>query len=236
MLAVHNEERFLPYSLPMLNQCGIENMVVVLDRCSDKSKAIVSRFADSNWCVIENWMKPRWTNQCAEAKSLGLELARLTNCRYVLVTDADLILDCEAVDMARKILDKNLDAACFAYRQHSLSGKVSDRLRDEASNLLGRVVRRLGLRFRGGIYMVKMEYAKIVDGPSEYEGVLAKLRTVSLEGGVHLRPRYDAASQFKRGLARARIRRYGLVRVALSSVLQLELGMLKGYLVGRCLA
>jgi len=45
VMPVHNEEKYLPYSLASLLRCPIDELVIVLDRCTDRSTIITERFA-----------------------------------------------------------------------------------------------------------------------------------------------------------------------------------------------
>jgi hypothetical protein len=235
VMAVHNEEAWLKLSLPYLARCPIKLLVLVLDRCKDASaKVFFDLYRKPAILCLKNWAN--WQYQMAEAKAYGVATAVGHGADYVLVTDADFLLDADYVGLAKALLDSDqtVDAVCFAYRQYSLTGKVSDRMKDELNNFLGKVFRRLGIKYRGGSYMVRAEYAHITDFQSDYESVLTGLRVSTLESGVHLRPRYDKASQYSRGASRAKICRYNLLRVAVASVLELSPSMLKGYLEGRC--
>lgn len=230
-MAVHNEEDWLKISLPYLAQCPLNKLVVVFDRCTDNSEKVFTELYKKP-AILSQKTWANWHYQMAEAKAYGMNYAVKDGADYVLVADADLLIDKCEVTNAKTILDINpdVDAVCFAYRQHSITGKLSDRLRDEIANLLGIVIRHLGVKYRGGTYMVRAKHAHITDFQSDYETVLEGLNTKVLNAGTHLRPRYDKESQFSRGLSRARIKRYGFLRVALASALELSPHMLKGYL------
>jgi len=235
VLSVHNEEAFLPFSLPNLAKCSNE-VVVVLDRCTDESRTIVEQFVGSRWFMLENQTEPRWLNPCAEMKSRGLEYACLSDCKYVLMIDADVVLDCEAIGKAKSMLDHNVDCdlVSFVYRQYSLFGSCLDRFHDELSNLLSRFTRRFKLQpIRTGIYLVRKEKATLRDEPSEYDGLHQELCTAYVIGGIHLRPRHDRSSQLKRGCARRSYSQYGFWKVLVSSMIQLQPFMLKGFIQGK---
>lgn len=234
VLAVHNEEQYLPFTSYNLDLC-VDEVLAVIDRCTDSSDKLISQYS---WLKIVKDTKLVWMNTCAQAKAIGLQFLP-DGYEYVLMTDADVILDCKAVMVARKILDSNLniDLVAFIYRQYSLLGSRIDRIHDELTNLLASFTRRFRLQpVRSGIYLVRREKAVLYDDPSEYDPLQRQLRCAYVVGGVHLRPRYDRASQLNRGQARRSYKQYSFWKILVSSVIQFEPFMLKGFIQGKVVA
>ncbi len=231
VLAVHNEEQYFPFTLYDLNICADE-VLAVIDRCTDRSDKLISKYS---WLKVAKDTKLVWMNTCAQAKAIGLQFLP-DGYEYVLMTDADVILNRKAVAAARRILDVylNIDLVSLVYRQYSLYGSWIDRVHDEITNLLARFTRKFKLQpVRSGIYLVRKEKVVLHDDPSEYDPLQQSLRCAYVVGGVHLRPRYDRISQLNRGRARRCYRQYSFWKVLVSSVIQLEPFMLKGFIQGK---
>lgn len=156
VLAVHNEEKYLPYSLQSISDLGCK-VVVVLDRCSDSSETIV------NHCLsnAEIFCKQRseWSYSCAEAKRVGCEIAKKMGAKIILMSDADVIIDVHAVKKGLELISV-FGCVAFGYKQYSLFGSVFLRIVDEIQNLFNNVSHKLGVHpLKSGIYLVRAENA-----------------------------------------------------------------------------
>lgn len=233
VVAVHNEAEYLPCSLPSLLDSRFDEVVFVLDRCTDKSEQLIHACHDGRFKTI---VKPTssWNNPCAETKSYGVENAAYD---LLMMSDADIILDTATVDRAVETFQRNGDTCLinFSYKQYSLWGSVWQRLTDEWTNLLGWLIRKLNVQpKRSGIYMIKKQHAHLADHPSEYDELQQKHPTVQVESNtVHLRPRRNKGAQIARGRSRASLPQYSLVKTLLMSVLLLQPYMFSGYLQAR---
>ena len=233
ILAVHNEEEYLPYSLASLKDCDVDRLILVFDRCSDGSSRVVSTSWTRPVLAIHREFKGSWRNSCAEAKAVGLNHA---DSDFVFMTDADLSVDCVALREAKVLLEHDLFEVVFlVYRQYSLFGSWTQRVRDEWINLLNILIRRLKIHpTRTGVYLVRNDSIYLTDHPSEYDEATRQLRSTFIRSrSLHLRPRYDVASQKARGRARAIMPHYGLVKVLLSSLIDFQPFMFVGYLEAR---
>ncbi|MCW4021393.1 MAG: glycosyltransferase [Candidatus Bathyarchaeota archaeon] len=72
-MPVHNEERYLPVSLEPLRKAQINELVVILDRCTDNSESIVRK--NFPRAKIIRKQRRRWRNSYAENLQLGYEHA-----------------------------------------------------------------------------------------------------------------------------------------------------------------
>jgi glycosyltransferase involved in cell wall biosynthesis len=231
MMTVCNEEKYLPYSLPVLTCNVFDELVVVLDRCTDSSEQLIREYADAR-IVTKHVMLGE--HPLAEAKAYGCAQAYG---RYVMVTDADIILDVGAVAEASQLLDAKPDVniVCFTYRNYSLFGGVFSRVKDEWINLFGKVVRHLKLQpLRTGIYLMRRDL-QIPQCESEYDYLQQIYATVAIETDtLHLRPQFGSKKkQLLSGAARARLPQYNLAKMLLASILQLQPYLLVGYLYRR---
>jgi len=46
VLAIHNGEKYLPYSLPSIDNMLPEEVILVFDRCTDKSLEVATEIVD----------------------------------------------------------------------------------------------------------------------------------------------------------------------------------------------
>ena len=95
VLPVHNEEKLLPYTLPNLFRLRPEEVILVLDRCTDRSEVIARmvqrrRFTDIPLRPIKVEEKSEWSLHLNYLYDLGIRSARSD---VVLLTQADVLLD-----------------------------------------------------------------------------------------------------------------------------------------------
>lgn len=228
VLAIHNEEKYLPYSLQPLLELGCR-IVVVLDRCSDSSELIIRRKLPH--AIIFAKQHSTWNYYGAETKKTGCDIAKRMGAKLILISDADVILDVDAVKRALK-LTLTYPCVVFSYRQYSLFGSVFHRIIDEIHNMFSKLVHEIGTQpVRYGIYIIRAENSFIEDRVSEYDYLQQKLRTTwVLTNTLHLRPRWDIANQMNRGVSKARLPQYNLLKVIITSFLLFQPFTLVGYL------
>lgn len=230
VLAIHNEEKFLPFILSSLDNC-VDGVVAVLDNCVDDSEVLIDRL--KNIYVKKVFLKKHfWKYLAAESKSVGLKVARKVG-GYILVTDSDLLLDSFSVLKAKKILDNsNFDVVVFTYKQYSLGGSVFCRFKDELVNCYGKFVNVFSKQpVRTGIYLVRASKADFYDIGSEYDRLLGGLKTTWVFTDFkHLRPRYDVASQLLMGYSRCVLGSYNIFKILLSSFCTFSPAISAGFL------
>lgn len=233
VVAVYNEEKYLPYSLPMIGDPLFNEIVIVLDRCTDNSEAMVNKVRDGRF-LLQYKDSQLWENPLAEAKNMGCSTATGD---FLMITDADFILDVDAVNRGRELLldDPMCDAVVFTYNQYSFYSSVFHRIKDIWINLLWKLIRRGGfMPTRSGIYLIRKNSAIIPDKPSEYDYLQRNLRTTSITSrSLHLRPKRSKEDQYTRGRTRSQLAQYSLMRTVIMSILLLEPYLLTGYLEGR---
>jgi len=147
-----------------------------------------------------------------------------------LVSDADVILDAEAVKKALSLVSSSF--VVLAYNQYSLYGSAFSRVIDELHNLFCVATRKFGIHpVRAGVFVGLAKFMFFEDKDGEYDFLQQKHETVWIKTDtIHLRPRWDIKSQFKRGIVRARLPQYNLFKVALTSFLLLQPLTIVGYL------
>lgn len=85
IMAVHNEEKYLPRSLPPLVKSNIKEFIVILDKCTDNSENIVKRYVPNAKIIKKN--KQKWRNSYAENLQIGFNIAE---CNLICIHDADI--------------------------------------------------------------------------------------------------------------------------------------------------
>jgi len=232
VVAVHNEEKFLPYSLLNITDAVFDDVIFVLDRCTDDSEKLVKGVMDKRF-VLYHKNRQDWKEACAESKNVGCSLAMG---ELLMISDADVILDIGAVKEAIELVaKKEIDAVVFTYRQYSLFGTILSRIKDEWINLLWMLIRKSGFQpIRSGIYMIKKELAVIPDLAGEYDYLQQQLRTFPIQTKtLHLRPRRSREAQIQRGRVRACLPQYTKLKMLIMSILQLEPYLFAGFLMER---
>jgi len=230
VLPIHNDAKYLRYSMPTLLKSSFKEIVVVLDRCSNGSEDLIQKFGDDRFkVVLKN--NTLWKNSCAEAKNIGCSKA---NSPLIFHCDADIILDLEALEKAKSLLRRHskLNAVTFSYRQYTLDGSFFERIRNEWTNLMASISRKTGIQpGHSGIYLIRKEWANLSDHFSEYDLTQKKVNFVQIETDtLHLRPGYSKTKQFIRGKTRVALRQYGILKMLLSTILGLQPYMLVSYL------
>jgi len=233
VLAVHNEQKYLPYTLESLKKLDCP-VVVVLDRCLDSSENLIKRHIQKVKFVFKD--VSHWKNSCAEAKSLGCDIAKKLGANLILITDADISLDVEAIQKAKRILESSkYDIIVLPYKQYSLYGSFMSRISNQIQNLFTSINRKLRMQpIRFGIYIGKANSINLEDFVSEYDVLQQKVSTTWIQSkNLHLRPKLDIASQIKRGIARQQLPQYTWLKMLISSLFTFQPFTLVGYFKGK---
>jgi len=220
-IVIHDEGQYLLYSLKPLLESVVDEIIFVLDRCTDNSEMIINRFRKMSPINVKVARKNtrKWDNSAAESKKLAVGFSSK---EIVLMTDADIIVDRETIERAKKILEQSdLKMVKFVYRQYSLFGSLFDRVKDEWINLLSKLTSKIQ-PVRRGIYMIKKDAFWICDHPNAYDPLQEKLENVStsMNGMIHLRPKYNKDAQIHRGRSRRMLPQYNLLKILLLSFIE----------------
>jgi glycosyltransferase involved in cell wall biosynthesis len=158
-MAAHNEENYLPYSLKSLQNASIDEFVIVLDRCTDRSLSIVEDFKCNFEKRIILLTKKRWKNPTAEPFALAAQAATGD---IVYVLGADIYADPKIFQADWSNLDYrswNLDGYPLL-REESM---FMVRLKDKLCLLYEKLKCRLtGLKFSTGIYAYRKHIYDVV--------------------------------------------------------------------------
>jgi glycosyltransferase involved in cell wall biosynthesis len=116
VVAVHNDERYLPYCIAGLLPCAIYEIVFVLDRCTDKSKAIILSTHFPFKIKVLELEKKRWKSPTAEPAALG---CRAATGNVIYIVNADMYVDPRIF----RIDWTNYDVCSFKFLSYGLFDK-----------------------------------------------------------------------------------------------------------------
>ncbi|NHV99315.1 MAG: glycosyltransferase [Thaumarchaeota archaeon] len=235
VMCAHNEEKYIKKALEsvFLQTVKPEKVIVVLDRCTDRTGEIVKEFPVE---VIEKREK-RWENSYAE----NLELARLRmNSEFYAIVDADVVMEPNYFEvLLSEIGEKD---AC-------IGGKVVTR----SETLLGRLLplweRTYRIspsrRPRGCALLIRNNVLNKIGGFADAPAPDTYIQDKALELGYgigitmntqayHIREitlKKTIKAQFSAGVARY-VQGKGLARTFLHSLARLRPFVFAGYLYG----
>jgi glycosyltransferase involved in cell wall biosynthesis len=248
VMPIHNEEDLLPYSLRALLSAPAHEFIFVLDRCTDNSKNVVSRFAASvGRCKILEKREASWLNAAAEAYDFGAQYA---SGDWIYFIDADTVVD-------RRVFDPKYwqqgNAFRFRYYNYDIRGIP---IRSAYEKVLLRITERLGIStghfatvvsFKGDYWRktrheLQSPWRLAKEVPLENIEGLRKNPTLALRGIIlqeqrryerdfvrvrdtnclHLRPKNSTDQQELQGIARY-VLGYPLWKVLLHSIMYFEI-------------
>ena len=239
VVPAHNEEKFLPYSLPSVFGLCPDEVVFLLDRCTDNSLAVIKelvdrfgfndrvyivRLFDGNGCEFRS--------RIAYLRWLGRRLASFD---VVVEVDADLMVD----SSCRKLI------SCFGLLGYSCVSFLHKDVPVRFRNLLKRLYVRLGLPFSwlGSIMVYRKGDALALDDQealkqlesAEDTYLLNRLKLVGstkcfVSDTVHLRPK---ANGYLQGRLSWSVARRGWLLCLARGLSLLDFGFLRGYIHAR---
>ncbi len=239
-MPIHNEEDNLRYSLPSIFALEPDEIVVLLDRCTDGSRAFISYAVkklgyqgglrlievDSNF--------PGWSFRVARLFRMGYEEARND---VILTTAADVILDPRIVNYVDPVIFSKVKLVSFGLRFYPIDFTYF------AKRLVTLVFRERGF---SGVFLFSREAWRETEDFEAVKKIIKAQDTFLAESirkryptrhvwlnVVHLRIRKDPSDQYLRGVMSFRMGRKSTVSILASSILYLSPMMLKGYLDAR---
>jgi glycosyltransferase involved in cell wall biosynthesis len=237
VICAHNEEKYIKKALIsiFLQTVKPEKVVLILDRCTDKTGEIAKVLAEVFPMEIIEKKEKKWENSYAE----NLEIGRLNiKSEFYAIVDADVVLEPNYFEiLLSEIDDKD---AC-----------IGGRIITKSKTFLGRIlslwektyVLSLWRRPRGCALLVRKDILDKINGfadvpaPDTYiqDKVLElgyNIRIISKAKAYHIREvtlRKAVKAQFSAGVARY-IQKRGLIRTFLHSLVRLRPIVLIGYL------
>ncbi len=238
---IHNEAKLLPYSLPSIFRLKPDEVILIFDRCTDKSLEIAKRIAKrfkygSRTKFIElNKKSHGWKFRVAFLRRHGFKLAKNN---VILNTDADMVLDEKIMNYLHRVDKKAVGVLLF-------SRKPYPRTFQSFVGILVSKLAPLGFGF-GALYAFSreawletenQESARKVHRAEDthlVSSISKKYKTIFIKTNtLHLRDRETAKNHFMKGVTRWQAKRAPLWEVAIHSFVYLRPLVLSGYLVAR---
>ena len=226
VMAVHNEALYLRYSLPALKKIPLDEIIFILDRCTDNSEGIIRKTAFPDSEIVFK-KEQHWKNPIGEAFQLGFDKARND---LVFALGADIVFTPQALAITDDLMqDSKVGSVFFSFTQRPIRG-ARRRIHEEYINFLKRFLLDRISPYRGeftsGVYCFRKSLAKLRDVPAEYDDLHRQIRAQGYEtlyapdaGIIHLRAGLTREKQIWHGQVRADRARDAL-RPARGDVLQ----------------
>lgn len=240
-MPIHNEEKFLPYSLPSVYRLKPNDVVLIFDSCKDKSLELARRIAkifdstSKTRFIKLNEPSPDWNFRVAFVRRYGFRLAKND---VILNTDADNILDPKIRKYMALVKKNNIGLISFSrrsypYTVHFFMAKLISILP------LALPFRKIGF---SGVYAFSKEAWRETEEKSSVKKILkaedSHLHRSMLQNydyryiktdTIHLRPR-NARKNYLAGIMYRRLKRNPLWKAILHSIIYLRPDLLVGYL------
>ena len=237
-MPIHNEAKYLPFTLESLKNVNLDELVVVFDRCTDKSEQIVDNFNPRYTVRTFALTKRNWSFPTAEVFKLAFE-----SCSGDVVYS--LAGDCWYNPEIFRVDWSNLDFASFPYKDYPLYGNFRSKVRCNWINLYRFLTHVLYPKLVkkpefSGIYAFKKHVYNSIprnfDIPSEDIWFLKQAYAKGFRYkyfhnlfSLHLRPAVSQAKQEAHGRAKV-FYGYPLWKVIGHSIILWKPSTLKGYL------
>ncbi len=236
VMPVHNEQDNLLYSLPALFSIKPDQIIIILDRCTDKSREIIEASSRKLGYkgdlllvdVDEDFLD--WRYRVARLFRMGFELSKNDT---ILTMAADIVLDHRVKDFVNTVQGTDVKLVSFGLKYYPVD------LTYFVKRLVTLIFPSRG--FSGVFIFSKKVWMETED--EEAVKMIPKAQDTFLSNSIkkryatnhvwlniiHLRHRKDAKDQYLRGVTAYRVSGKSLPSVFISSVLYLSPLMLMGY-------
>lgn len=244
VMPVHNEEHMLPYSLPSIYRLHPDEVVLLFDRCTDRSVKVAREIAvqynmlfNTKFHVCDSS-----SSECRFSHAFGRFLgSKIAKHDVVLFTAADMILDPKIADFVGWIGKDGVGMVSFVHKNYPVDWRllvkrllVRSKIRGLGSeNWLGAI---LLYNRKCGFELEELEELKTLTMAQDTHlrrAIAKKYKTLCFcSDTIHLRPMESKRHYLRGKLYWNDLRRSFLVTL-LSSVMVLRLNLLKGYIHAR---
>jgi len=236
-LPIHNEAKYLRYSLASMRKLDVDEWIVVLDRCTDESEKLIKKYLPK--AKIYHKTTRKWRNPVAESFQYAYD--RATG-EVLLALGADLIVDPQITEIIRKLFrNPDVGTVCFRYLNYDL---FSLRLRIHGfyENLYKSIVQHFRKEARHtGFYAFRRQMMEEIGGlrdvPSEYDDFCRRVKNsrwkyvyVPFTKTLHLRVGLTKTKQFTQGKSRFYLPQYDLKKTLFHAFIHMKPYLLLGYL------
>ena len=240
VMPIHNEGKYLPYSLKNMLIAPLDELIFILDRCTDNSEQIIKKFSKitSYSTVILEKKDQKWRCPTAENYEIGFELAKMD---VIFSLAGDCIYD-PTIFNSKHFSDADL--VSFMYWNLNLFSPLHihewyENFLKTHFNLTHLWEGELG--YRSGIFGIKRPVWRQLhfkDVPSEYDDLMRRVikknytyKFMKEVKNYHLRAGLIQGRQELQGVSRAQnIDRYPLWKVITHSLLHFKPYVLTSYL------
>jgi len=240
VMPIHNEEEFLHYSLPSIFRLKPDEVILIFDRCTDRSIEITKKITEKlgyskKTKIIElNDPSPDWKFRVAFLRRYGFKMAKNET---VLNTDADTILDKKIIEYLPLTSKNGTALVSFSRTPYPLT------FQNFIAKLVSTFIPKIGFT---GIYAFSkktwletenQEAAKKILRAEDtylYLSISKKYKTMFVKTNtIHLRPEEKANRHFIMGVTRWTVRHDSLWMTIIRSLVYLRPLLLAGYLYAR---
>ena len=240
-MPVHNEEIFLPLSLPSIYNLKPREVILLFDRCTDKSLEVAKDLSSKHQFyektkfveLHENLhTQSNWKSRFSFLRCYGIDMASND---IILITGADLILSSRITDHIFRI--HHFPFISFNYKEIPVN----------FTNLMQRLLSHLPPPFKSdklaGIYFVNRrvmyecedrEKLKQLDAGEEtflHYSIKKRYSTdYVITNTIHLRPKHSAKQHFLLGRICWNNGRRGFLKTVLAAIGTFRFGLIKGYI------
>jgi len=241
VMPIHNEAEFLPYSLSSIYRLNPDEVVLIFDRCSDKSKITSIKIARKmgffeNTKFIElNEPRPDWSFRKAFIRRYGYKLAKND---AMLNVDADMYLDKSIKKYIQRVGKNGVGIISFGYIDKPYSIR----------SFIKRIIR-MFFPFKGFSGLFAFSKKAWLDAESEDSAkkiilsedshlcvsIMKKYRKEFFNTGtLHLRPNENTKRHYMRGIAYWKtVHERSTLRMLLHSIMMIRPAVLAGYLYAK---
>lgn len=238
VLPIHNEEDFLHYSLPSILKLKPNELILIFDRCTDKSIELALRIvkaynysSKTRTIFITEKFKSR-IFQLAGVRRRGYALAKNN---IILSTGADIILDSTCTQAPTVFADDRIALISLGCMDYPVSP------RNLIGNLVSHIMNKLGHpRFYGPFLFKRDKYLKV--SKNEKIGIISEdaplwlallqkyeMKVLSAKC-LHLRQDETHSRNYARGRDYWRVAKRNVLFALASSLLMLRPSLMAGYI------
>jgi glycosyltransferase involved in cell wall biosynthesis len=242
VIPVHNESKFLPYSLPSVYNLNPSEVILIFDRCTDSSIEVASKIVKhyDPTLKITKFIynipdeENNFTFRVAFIKYYAISIVSYDT---VLMSDADIILNPEIKNQIKQI--EKFPFLCFAYFDFPVNWR----------NVLSKLINKIPLwqdEKLTGIYAFSVKVQKECEDIEDLKQItlgedthlqnsIKKKYPVKhfTSTSIHLRPRENSILYYQKGIHYWTITQRSLIKTTFQAIIFFRLNLLKGYIHAR---
>jgi glycosyltransferase involved in cell wall biosynthesis len=238
VMPIHNESKFIPYSLPAVYSLDPSEVILIFDRCTDNSKLISKKIAKKHnkehltrFIELKNPVS-EYNFRTAFVRRYAFNLATKD---YILNVDSDVLLDKKIKDYLKRIKDYGLIS--FGYLDYPFTFQSIIR------KLISKLIPRIG--FTGQYIFNKKAWIETEDSnkvkqifkaeDTHLKEAMEKKYNIAFidTKSLHLKPSETKQKHYMRGFANWEVKRKNLFLMLIQSIIYLRPASFVGYYYSR---